>query len=150
MNDPGQVVRKGIYDALNDQVINPVNAVSKVPVVDEKLDLNITEHDLYILIGGQSETPVNTKSSWANEVDLSLTLVNRRKATNSKTTIEDIADQVLGILFPTRTTFGITISEPFQLSYVKRVSAQYNFQKLEDGWEISKSIVLKTRITQPS
>jgi hypothetical protein len=148
MNDVGTPVRKAFYDALYNQVTNPENGAVTVPVVDEKLDLNITEHDLYILIGGQAETPVNTKSSWADEVDLSITFVNRRKATNSKTIIENIANQAVGILFPTRTTFGITISEPFQLSYVKKVSAQYNFEKLNDGWQIQKSIVFKTRITQ--
>lgn len=150
MNDVGQPVRKAFYDALNSQVLNPVNSATTVPVVDEKLDLNITEHDLYILIGGQAETPANTKSSWANEVDLSITFVNRRKATNSKTIIEDIANQVLQILFPTHTTFGITIAEPFKLSYVKTMGAQYNFEKLDDGWKIQKSIIFKTRITQPS
>jgi len=148
MIDTGQVVRKAFFDALNNQVDNPENSAAKVPIVDEKLDLNITEHDLYMLIGGQQATTVNTKHCWADEVDLSITIVNRRKATNSKTTIENIATQMLQILFPTRTTEGITIPLPFLLSYVKRMNDQYTFEKANDGWEISKQIIFKTRITQ--
>lgn len=145
MRDAGEAIRKGFFNALNGQI---TIEGSPIPIVDEKLDLNITEHDLYMLIGGQQETTANTKSTWANEIDLSVTVVNRRKATNSKTTIENIADQMLQILFPTRTTFGLSIDAPIKLSYVKYMNGQYTFEKLVDGWQISKQLIFKTRITQ--
>lgn len=148
MNDPGQAVRKAFFNALNDQIANPENSSAKIPIVDEKLDLNITEADLYMLIGGQASTAANTKQTWADEVDLNITIVNRRKATNSKTIIETIAGDVLRVLFPTRTSYGITIQSPFKLSFVKKVSDSYVFDRQPDGWEIKKSIILKTRITQ--
>lgn len=149
MIDPGQVVRKAFYDALNNQVDNPENLANKVPVVDEKLDLNISEHDLYILIGNQSDSPGGVKNVWASEIDLTLTVVNRRKATNSKTLVENILTQVYQILFPTRTDFGITINSPFRLSYVKRQNpAEYVFERTNDGWTISKAVPFRTRITQ--
>lgn len=145
MNDVGEAVRKGFYDALNGQITFDG---APIPIVDEKLDLNITDNDLYMLIGGQQATVVNTKSTWAKEADLNITIVNRRKATNTKTTIENIADQMLQILFPTRTTFGLSIGSPFNLSYVKYVSDSYTFEKLAEGWQISKQMIFKIRITQ--
>lgn len=148
MNDVGEVVRKGFYDALNNVIAIPGDPINKVPIVDEKLDLNITEHTLYMLIGGQQGAPVNTKQTWVDEEDISITVVNRRSATNSKTTIENIANQMLQVLFPTRTTFGVSVDQPFQLSYIKKVSNQYTFEKLADGWQISKQFIFKTRITQ--
>jgi hypothetical protein len=148
MNDVGQIVRKGFFNALNNAIAIPGDPVNKVPVVDEKLDLNITDHDLYILIGGQQGVPVNTKQTWVDEEDISITVVNRRKATNSKTTIEYIANQMLHVLFPTRTSFGITVTSPFSLSYIRKVSNQYTFEKLADGWQINKQFIFKTRITQ--
>lgn len=148
MNDAGEVVRKGFYNALNGAIGIPGDPINKVPIVDEKLDLNITEHDLYMLIGGQQANAANTKQTWGKEVDLNITVVNRRKATNSKTTIENIADQMLQILFPTRTTFGLSIAAPFNLSYVRYLSESYTFEKLVDGWQISKQMIFKTRITQ--
>jgi hypothetical protein len=148
MNDAGQAIRKGFYNALNNAIAIPGDPINKVPVVDEKLDLNITEHDLYMLIGGQQAAAANTKSTWGKEVDLNITIVNRRKATNTKTIIEDIADQMLQILFPTRTTFGLSVSAPFRLSYVKYISDSYTFEKIADGWQISKQMIFKARITQ--
>jgi hypothetical protein len=148
MNDEGTAVRKGFYNALYNAVAIPGDPIQKVPIVDEKLDLNITEQDLYMLIGGQQAITANTKATWAKEIDLNITIVNRRKATNSKTIIEDIADQMLQILFPTRTTFGLSVQAPFNLSYVKYVSNSYTFEKVQDGWQISKQMIFKTRITQ--
>jgi len=148
MNDAGQAVRKGFYNALNNVIAIPDDPIGKVPIVDEKLDMGITEHDLYMLIGGQQANAADTKSTWAKEVDLNITVVNRRKATNTKTIIENIADQMLQVLFPNKTSFGLTIEAPFRLSYVKYVSESYQFEKMADGWQISKAIVFKTRITQ--
>lgn len=148
MNETGQIVRKAFFNALNDQIANPENGATNIPIVDEKLDLNITEHDLYMLIGGQAATAANTKQTWGSEIDLNITIVNRRKATNSKTIIEAIADEVMQVLFPTKTTFGITINAPFKLSYVKYISDSYQFERVANGWEIKKSIIFKTRITQ--
>jgi hypothetical protein len=148
MNDAGEAVRKGFYNALYNAVAIPGDPVNKVPIVDEKLDLNITEANLYMLIGGQAATAANTKSTWGKEVDLNITITDRRKATNSKTTIEDIADQMLQILFPTRTSFGLSVEPPFRLSYVKYISDSYTFEKVNDGWQISKQMIFKTRITQ--
>jgi hypothetical protein len=149
MIDPGQPVRKAFFDALNNQVNNPEQPTNKIPIVDEKLDLLLSEHDLYILIGNQSDSPGGVKTVWASEVDLTLTVVNRRKATNSKTLIENIITQIYQILFPTRTSFGITISNPFKLSYVKKMpAAEYGFEKTADGWQVIKSVPFRTRIIQ--
>jgi len=148
MNDVGQAVRKGFYIALFNAIAIPGDPIQKVPIVDEKLDLGITDHDLYMLIGGQQANEANTKQTWGKEVDLNITVVNRRKATNSKTIIENIADQMLQVLFPTRTSFGLSVDAPFKLSYVKYVSESYQFEKLVDVWQISKAMVFKTRITQ--
>jgi hypothetical protein len=148
MNDAGGIIRKAFFDALDNEVENPENAANKIPVVDEKLDLNITEHDLYILIGGQGGTVLGIKDAWMKEIDISLTIVNRRKATNSKTYVENICDQILTILFPTRNTNGLTVASPFKLTYARLTSEQYNFEKLADGWQISKTLVFRNHITQ--
>lgn len=148
MNDAGQAIRKAYYDALNNQVSNPGNPGNFIPIVDEKLDLNITEHDLYMLIGGQGGTVSGVKGMWAKELDISITVVNRRKATNSKTLIEDICDQMLTILFPTRTTNGLTVVSPFKLTYARLINENYAFDKEDAGWVISKVLVFRNHITQ--
>lgn len=145
MNDAGQAIRKAYYDALNGQIT--ING-SVIPIVDEKLDVNITEHDLYMLIGGQGGTVSGVKGMWAKELDISITAVNRRKATNTKTLIEDICDQMLTILFPTRTTNGLTVAAPFKLTYARLLSENYAFDKETGEWVISKTLVFRNHITQ--
>jgi hypothetical protein len=148
MNESGGAIRKAYFEALNNQVGNPEQPINKIPVVDEKLDLNITEHDLYILISGQAGTPKEVKSMWVKEEDINIMVVNRRKATNSKVLIEDIADQVLTIILPTRTTNGLSIEAPFKLTYARLINDQTNFEKLQDGWQVSKSLIFRNHITQ--
>lgn len=148
MNDAGQVIRKSYYEALNNQVDNPESPATKIPVVDEKLDLNITEHDLFILIGGQAGTVQGVKTMWAKEMDIALTVVNRRKATNTKTLIENICDQILTILFPTRTTNGLSVAAPFKLTYARLTGEQYDFKEIADGFQISKTLTFKNYICQ--
>lgn len=150
MRDCGTIVRKSFYDVLNGQILSPEDGTTIIPVVDQKLDDNITDHDLYILLGAQVEPDpsVKVKSYWSHEIDLNILVVNRRKSTSSKLLIEGITEQILEIIFPERHRFGITIPSPFKLSYVKKVSSEYAFNKIEFGWEISKQTIFKTRITQ--
>ncbi len=147
MNESGGAIRKAYFEALNNQVNHPEGGPTFIPVVDEKLDVNITEHDLYILISGQAGTPKETKSLWVKEEDINITVVNRRKATNSKVLIEDIADQVLTIILPTRTTNGLSIEAPFKLTYARLISDQTNFERIADGWQVSKSLIFRNHIT---
>jgi hypothetical protein len=148
MNDSGGKIRKAYYEALFEQVSHPEGAATAIPVVDEKLDLNITEHDLYILISGQAGTPKDVKSIWVKEEDMNITVVNRRKATNSKVLIENIAGQILAIILPTRTTNGLSIEAPFKLTYARLINDQTNFERLQDGWQVSKSLIFRNHITQ--
>jgi hypothetical protein len=148
MNESGGAIRKAYFTALNNQVNHPEGGPVTIPVVDEKLDLLITEHDLYILISGQSGTPKENKSMWVKEEDINITVVNRRKATNSKVLIENIAGQVLTIILPTRTTNGLNIESPFKLTYARLVNDQTNFEKMQDGWRVSKSLIFRNHITQ--
>lgn len=145
MNEWGNQLRKGYFTAWNNSVVIDTDPI---PIVDEKLDENITEADLYILLGAQSETAQDNKTYFAAEVDLVVTVVNRRKATNTKTLVEQVVNQMLTIIFPTKNTNTLSIESPYNLTYAKAISGEYAFEKLQDGWKISKQITFKNRITQ--
>lgn len=149
MNDVGTIIRKAYYDALNNNILVPGSPSVYVPIVDEKLDSQITDADLYMLVGAQTETPYANKTIFMTTVELTIRIVNRRKATNSKTLVEQVADNMLSILFPSKGHNGLTVSAPFKLiSAVMSSPATYDFQKLEDGWQISKVLSFKNLITQ--
>lgn len=144
MIDIGTPARKAFYDALHEQVMIEE---TDIPVVDEKLDERITEHDLYILIGAQNEIARDNKTNYVGEVDIVLTIYNRRKATNTKTKVEAIASLILTKVFPTRTTYGISVSDPYNLTYVRLTDRDYAFEKVDSGFEIGKRLTFKLRIT---
>lgn len=145
MIDVGTQIRKAYYDVLNEQVM--YNA-SIIPIVDEKLDAQISEHTLYMVIDSQLERPADNKTRYANEIDLTITIVNRRNATNSKTAVEDVARQMLQLLFPAKNTWALSVTAPLSLTYARYQESDYRFDKQDDGFSILKRMVFRNRITQ--
>ena len=143
MRDVGTAVRKAIFTALNGNVSWEG---APVVIVDEKLD-RFTEADLYILIDSQNELPVNVKTYFATTINLVLRVVNRRQSTNTKTIVENVSNQVLQLLKPSKTVNGISVEAPFYLSLFNVTDGVYQFEKLESGFQISKAITTSTRIT---
>lgn len=145
MIDVGTAIRKGYFDIINQQVM--YNA-SIIPLVDEKLDAQVTEHTLYMIIDGQEERTVDNKSRYATEIDLMITIVNRRQATNSKTAVEDVAKQILHLLFPEKNKWAVTVPDPLHLTYARFQGAEYRFEKTDTGFNIIKRMTFRNRITQ--
>lgn len=145
MTDIGEAIRKGYYNVLNGQVLLP----GAIPVVDEKLDAQVSEHDLYMLIDSQEERPADNKTRYATEVDITITVINRRQATNSKTAVESIAGQMLALLFPSKNTWTVSVPAPLSLTYARLQESGYRFEKTDAGFNIMKRMVFRNRITQP-
>ena len=146
MVDIGQKLRKAYFTALDGSITYEGSAV---PIVDEKLDVNITEHDIYVLMTSQNEVDTNNKSYFARECDIVLRVINRRKATGTKEAVENVSDQILTVLFPTKNTTGLTVDSPLKLSYARLTQAEYNpLAQEQDSFIISKSLTFKNRIIQ--
>ena len=146
MLDIGQKLRAAFFDALDGNLTWDGAAV---PVVDEKLDVQISDQDVYILMTSQNEIDANNKSYWARECDIELVIINRRKATNTKEVVEDVSNQVLTLLFPDKNTTVLSVAAPLSLTYSRLTSAEYNpLVQTEDGFQISKKLTFKNRITQ--
>ena len=146
MIDIGQKLRKSYFDALDGNLTWDGGAV---PVVDEKLDVQITDQDVYIIMTAQNEVDANNKTYWARECDIELRIINRRKATNTKEVVENVSDQVLTLLYPTKNTTVLAIDSPLSLTYSRLTNAEYDpLAQTEDGFVISKKLVFKNRITQ--
>lgn len=146
MIDVGTPIRKSYFNVLNEQVMFN-DAI--IPIVDEKLDARVTEHTLYMLIDSQEERPGDNKTRYACEVDLTITVINRRQVTNSKTAVEDIAGQMLALLFPAKNQWAISVAAPLSLTYARLLEASYRFEKTDDGFNIMKRMTFRNRITQP-
>lgn len=139
-------LRKGYYDVLNGNVT--VNG-SVIPVVDEKLDTQLTEHDIYIKLTTQNVSQGNNKSYFAANVDLNIDIVERTKSVASKLTVDDVADQVYTLLFPTRNTTAIVLPSPLKLTFAQlQNSTTEPTRAIPDGFITIKTLTFLNRVTQ--
>jgi hypothetical protein len=147
MTDVGEALRAA-YNASLEGVVTI--GATPVPFVDEKLETNIANANFYVLFLDQIEDEGQpNKTHFVNETFLRMRIVNRRKSTNTKEIVEDIANQILTALFPNRTTWNVSLSSPLKLTYARYVDGNYNpVSQSPDGLTISKTLTFKNRITQ--
>ena len=148
MKDVGLALRAAYYATLNGNI---TWESAPVPFVDEKLDVNISEQDVYVIMTSQDEEgeSVSNKTKHVNETVLRMQVVNQRRATNTKEVVENVTNQILTLLFPTRTEWNVSLSSPLNLTFAKFSGAQYNpLEKNDQGFMISKVLTFKNRITQ--
>ena len=146
MKDPGTAIRKSYFEALNQQI---VIEGAFIPVVDEKLDEQITEQDIYIALSTQSDNPRPNKSYFASDITIAAVIVQNTKAAVSKEIVEDVSNQMLQIVIPSVGNHGLTIDAPFRITYVKLDSGQTQGAKLDNGdYVIAKQLNFRNRITQ--
>lgn len=147
MLDIGTNIREAYTNTLQGYV--SINA-KDVPFVDEKMETNISETDVYVLFIDQNEDEsIPNKTVFVNENFLRMRIVARKKATNTKEVVEDVARQILQRLFPDRMTWNVALSSPLYLTYARYVGGTYNpMVQTTDGFVISKTLTFKNRITQ--
>lgn len=117
-----------------------------VPIVDDKLE---TTSNVYMRLTTQNYTSTNTKSYFAGECDVVIQIISVQKTAVSKAIVEDICNDVLTTLFPTRNTNGLTLDPSLKLSYALLVNTtNATAVQLADGLEISKTITVRNRVTQ--
>lgn len=147
MNDIGQKLRKSYFQALNGNITYEGGVI---PIVDEKLDANITTHDIYVLMQEQNETEVPNRTIPITDCDMNMRIVARLSDSGNKEVVENISNQILNLLFPVYNRNALTIDSPLILLYAKKTGAEYlPLIKGQDGNFISsKTLTIKNRITQ--
>lgn len=123
---------------------------SPIPIVDEKLDVNLTEHDIWMMFGNMREVANDVKHSRAVEMYIEIVICNKRNATSSRETIESVSSQVLNLLLPSRQVCTVSLDSPLSLSYAQFTESIYQpFHQVPSGYIVSKTLTFKNRITQP-
>lgn len=120
MKDTKKILRSAIYTALNGNV--SYNAVN-VPVYDERVP-STTTSNLFIAFSTQQEQDVEEQdSTWVTDSFIDFDIVNKTASEVSKDINDDVYEDVLEILFPTRLTIGITVPSGFQFLAGRRISS---------------------------
>lgn len=89
-------------------VFNALNGVISVPVYDEKRLVSATA-TTYVLLSTQQETPTEENDcNWNVKSSIDLQIMQKTGSEVSKDDIDDIANEIVNVLLPTRSTIGIT------------------------------------------
>jgi hypothetical protein len=139
-------LRKGYYDVLVGQV--SING-SVIPVVDEKLDTQLTEHDIYIKLTTQNVVQQNNKSYFAANVDLNIDIVQITLSVGGKLTVDEVADQVYSLLFPTKNSIAVVLPSPLKLTVAHlQNSTTEPMRETPKGFITIKTLTFFNRIVQ--
>jgi hypothetical protein len=146
MIDIGQKLRKAYFTALNGNVLYEGGAV---PIVDEKLDTQISEQDVYILMQAQNEQDVPNRCYPITDCDISMRIVSQLAAVGKKEVVENISNQILTLLFPNHNYNSLSIDAPLKIIYAVKTNSEYSPLVQNDrGFIITKTLTIKNRITQ--
>jgi hypothetical protein len=139
-------LRKGYFDVLNGNVLIQSGVI---PVVDEKLDTQITEHDIYIKLSTQNVSQQNNKSYFAATVDLNIDIVQITLSVGGKLIVDEVADQVYNLLFPTKNTRAIVLDDPLKLTnaYLQNSTTE-PMRETPKGFITIKTLTFFNRIIQ--
>lgn len=148
--DSGKPLRTAFYNLWNGQI---TFGGLPVPVVDEKMDEEMTERDVYISMSTQTETPRPNKGYYAEEARLTALVCKRDRASVDKSIVEDVCDQMTQLVWPggPREDHGLSIASPFKITAVRKDGSGTIGAKLETGeYVVVKQLNFRVRITQQS
>lgn len=126
MIDVKQGLRRAYFQALNNYL--SYNGVL-VPVSDEMTAI-ASSATLYVVITGQSGSQENTQQTWRSVEQINLDIVSKGAISTSKSPVDEVAGQILSILFPSRTENGL----------IQQPGIEINEVRLEDDRYLSLSL----------
>ena len=131
MKDFDKIYRLAVFDALS--------GIS-APVYDEVKKVGDSD-TLFVLLGSQrtKREPV-ADHLWARRCSIELIITQKTESGVSKDDIDDVADEILEVLFPSYDSFGVTAPGLFQFTAEEFETSQTNRIVLSTD----KSIIAKT------
>lgn len=96
MKDTNRPVRKAFFQLLN-KALTFEGAI--VPVSDKQTK-SYDDNNFYVILDNQTSTPDDTKTSYDEEVTITLDIVTKTDYSATSDIADNIADQIFSLLFP--------------------------------------------------
>lgn len=145
MKDYGTILRKAYYDVIRNNVI--VDS-APVPIVDEKIE-DQPNSSVIIKIGTQDTQQTNTKNHFRAQCRVTVEIIQFTQSVITKLLIDDVANQILTLLYPTRKTNTLIVPSPYQLPVSELETTDTSpFVQQKAGLSISKVLVFNNIINQ--
>lgn len=122
MIDVKKPLRKAYYELLNGFLL--YNAVG-VPVSDELKKLQDAGTNMYVLISAQSGSDAGTMRSWDSDEDLALDIVFKASARANRQVVDDIANQIFGLLMPSPGIHALPSQAGIQINCIRLSDDRY-------------------------
>lgn len=143
MRDTQKILRAAVYNALN----GTVNVGGVIPVYDEKRPSTSTA-SVYILLSTQQETSNDTQDAFITISSIDIEICQDTGSEVSKDTIDDISNEVLVILMPTRENSGLVSPSNMQILNLDRRTITRAFEISPTQSILRKIITLSATIVQ--
>lgn len=122
MIDVKQPLRTAYYQLLNGNLL--YNGVG-VPVSDDLKKLQDTGANAYVLLSNQDGVDAGTFQSWDSDENITLDIVFKATARANKQVVDNIAGQILTLLFPTPGHAALPRQAGVQINCVRLSADRY-------------------------
>jgi hypothetical protein len=122
MIDVKKPLRKAYYELLNGSLL--YNAAG-IPVSDDIKKLQDAGTNIYVLISTQSGSDTSSMQSWDSDEDLALDIVFKASSRANRQAVDDIANQILGLLLPSPGIQALPSQTGIQINCVRLTDDRY-------------------------
>jgi hypothetical protein len=124
MKDAHKPLRTAIYEALNGNVVvNFNNDGSVVPIYDD--EVTDRGQNVYVLLTTQTGTDASNRSHFNGSATQEIQIIDKTELSVDKRRVDDIADQVFEILWPTPQSDGLVQQTGFQILNLRKQADNY-------------------------
>lgn len=147
MKDVNQPVRKAFYTLLNGN-LSYGNPSLNVPVQDEKLKEVNSIYKHYVILAEQTSTPDESKQGYERQVTINLDIVTKTENSVSKKIADNIAHQILTLLYPTLHVHALPTPANWQFLNVSLEADRYlTLQESPTSFIMRRILTFGLRVT---
>ena len=140
MKDGHKPFRTAIWAALNGNLSADFDGSgNNVPVYDE--NVTDTAPNLYLVLSTQSGTDESNRHSFNTEATQEIQIVHKTGRSVDKRVIDDIANQIFEILWPTPLTDGLVQQAGFQIHTLRKQNDNYLNMQIDSTQTLMRRII---------
>jgi hypothetical protein len=145
MTDYGTILRKAYFSLIDG---NLTALGGSVPMFDEKLE-PAEGVDIYVKIGSTDEESRDNKHHFAALCGVHIDIVQKTLSVGSKVVVDEVSNQILGLLFTDPRTTNLVLDAPLKLTYARLDATKTEpLKAIPQGFMIVKRLTFLNRVYQ--
>lgn len=141
--DPERIFRKGVYNALNNNITYNGTIV---PVYDEFA--SDTAPNIFIVLGNQYGDDRRNYAKFVTGSVIVIDIVHHQNRAMTKDVVDAISNSIKAVLLPALATYGITLDAGWSINSLYRETSSYLSEQNNTKWVIRKIERYRCQIQQ--